>query len=353
MEKSYQPHGVLFVGSVPLASNVEVFKRLCEELPQRLSTIPDGETGERCNYIGWQTKYFPSETVHLYLGGTAPSAPTSNYTIESVQPTRYNEAAISSYKSFIKLREEGIIPQNLRFQVSLPTPFNCILGPVRPEFQEQLEPLYEKRFLASLDRILREIPAEDLVVQWDMCFDVIALEFDRGEITDQRFKPYFSPVKEGLLERLSRLCAVIPPNVGLAFHLCYGDLRHKHFLEPKDTGLLVDLANSIVRMLDGRHDIEWFHLPVPKGRTDAAYFEPLKKLDIKGARLYLGLVHVYDEEGTQERIRVAYSTYQRPFGVATECGMGRTPKEHLDSILHISKRVTTPENTSKLNATTN
>lgn len=45
--------------------------------------------------------------------------------------------------------------------------------------------------------------------------------------------------------------------------------------------------------------------------------------------------------GTRKRIKAAQAVLPS-FGVATECGMGRTPNEELDSILQISEAVTKP-----------
>lgn len=86
---------------------------------------------------------------------------------------------------------------------------------------------------------------------------------------------------------------------------------------------------------------------MPKGRTDPEYFAPLAGLELnkgsdrgqKPPHLYLGLVHANDEAGTRKRIEVAESTVPFPFGVGTECGLGRTPPEEIDSILHICKEV--------------
>lgn len=338
------PSSVLLVGSVPLSTTHEVFTKICAALPGRLYALPDGEVGERGNFIRWQLPRFPLETIRYELGGIEPNESALGHNkVEAIQPTEYDVAAIASYAEFVQLRERNLIPHNIRFQICLPTPLNSILGHIRPEFHEQLEPLYEQRYHEALVHILNKIPASDLVVQWDLCFDVMALEYETGTVSE-RFKAPFSPVMQGVLHRLSRVCNSIPLAVPLAFHLCYGDLRHKHFVEPADSGLLVRLANEIVRVIGegDKHTIEWIHMPVPRDRNDAAYFEPLKALDLRGARLYLGLVHANDEKGTRAKIHAARSVYRGDLGVATECGMGRTPPEELDSILTISEAVTKP-----------
>lgn len=344
MSESQTPTGVLLVGSVPLNSTQEVFTKLCSALPERLLSIPDGETGSRYNYVSWQKDCFPTETLILHIGGVElPDKKYPKYTLESIKPTKYDDAAISSYHSFLALRQKGIIPVDMRIQVCLPTPINSIMANTRPEFHKELEPLYEQRFQEGLSRISDEIPGQDLAIQWDLAFDVIVLEYERGRIQGERFKAAFSPVKEGILQRVSRLCTTVSQSASMGFHFCYGDLRHKHFVEPEDLGLLVELANDLINEVGSIHSVDWIHMPVPKGRTDTTYFEPLKNLKLsKGCRLYLGVVHANDEAGTKERIRAAQSVFKEQFGVATECGLGRTPKEELDSILRISKSVTSP-----------
>ncbi|KAE8151820.1 hypothetical protein BDV25DRAFT_128516 [Aspergillus avenaceus] len=334
------PSGVLLVGSIPLSSAEEVFTITSSELPNRLQSIPDGETGSRDNYIRWQDMCFPKETLKPHLGGIdLPPGYPGTFTLADVNPTHYDTVALESYKTFAKLRNEGIIPPGIRFQVSLPPPLNTIQGHVKQEFQAQIEPLYEQRMLEAVATIIDGIPAEDLALQWDLCFEITALEHQRGRLPDPFFKPHFSPVTEGILQRMQRLLAAVPGKIPLGLHLCYGDYQHRHFVEPTDLSLLVDLANQIATV--SPRPLSWIHMPVPKSRHDRAYFDPLRHLDIGDTvHLYLGLVHPNDEEGTRRRISTAQSVVQR-FGVATECGMGRTPRAELDSILAISRNVTT------------
>lgn len=103
---------------------------------------------------------------------------------------------------------------------------------------------------------------------------------------------------------------------------------------------MADVGEAILKRI--KRTVNWIHLPVPKDRADVAYFEPLRKLvETKQdtTKIYLGLVHEYDLEGTRELIQAAKKIVPW-FGVSTECGMGRRDEEALKSTWHIAKEVT-------------
>ncbi|KAF6236099.1 hypothetical protein HO173_005727 [Letharia columbiana] len=193
--------------------------------------------------------------------------------------------------------------------------------------------MYEESLLAALGRIQDHIPAGDLAVQWDVAQELAYLE-------DVASRPaWFIPVKDGILQRVLRLAAAVDESVALGFHLCYGDLGQKHFVEPTDTAVLVDVGNASLK--GATRPVDWIHLAVPKSRADAAYFAPLKQLELGTTEFYLGLLHPEDEEGTRERVKAA-SEFVGTFGLATECGLGRSSQAELDSILRVAKSVTAP-----------
>ena len=78
-------------------------------------------------------------------------------------------------------------------------------------------------------------------------------------------------------------------------------------------------------------------MPVPRDRDDDDYFRPLQDLSTD-TRLFLGLVHYTDGvEGTTRRIETA-KRYVSDFGIATECGFGRRPKEQVPELLDIHRQ---------------
>ena len=105
---------------------------------------------------------------------------------------------------------------------------------------------------------------------------------------------------------------------------------------PKDMGLLVEIANGLTSRLP-RH-LDFLHLPVPKGRTDAAYFEPLRSLHLpEGVEVMLGLIHFDDVQGDAVRMAAA-GDFLKSFGVATECGWGRTDPARVTGLLESHAR---------------
>ena len=80
-------------------------------------------------------------------------------------------------------------------------------------------------------------------------------------------------------------------------------------------------------------EIQFFHVPVPKPRTDDAYFAPLAELKLRPeTELYLGLVHRDDMAGNAARLAAA-RRHVRVDGVATECGMARGDPERFPALL--------------------
>ena len=83
---------------------------------------------------------------------------------------------------------------------------------------------------------------------------------------------------------------------------------------------MIQFVNGI---LDGvKREVNYIHMPVPKGRVDEGYFAPLKGLTLREeTELFLGFAHGWDEKGTRRGIEVAKG-FVKGFGVAIECGMG-------------------------------
>jgi len=322
-----------FVGSVKLEDPTAVFTALGEHVGELAPRYPDGETGERENWLGWQQAVFanhadlePVDHGDDYVGllQFRPRAGVDPATIEFTD-IGYARVALASYGDFRRLRDAGVVPSGTRFQVSLPTPLAVMAMFIDPAFAGVLEPAYDAAMTRDLRVICAWVPAGDLAIQWDICIEVTA--YDGG-------RPLHEPDPLGHASATAaRMMELTDDDTETGVHLCYGDAGHKHIIEPHDLATSVAFANSITA--SSLRSLAWVHMAVPRDRDDEAYFEPLDGLAIADAELMLGLLHLTDGiDGAQRRIAAAEHT-TADFGLATECGFGRRPLDTIPDLLDL------------------
>ncbi len=153
---------------------------------------------------------------------------------------------------------------------------------------------------------------------------------------DGGYDLHYTDILKQSIASISKQIGFVPADVEVGVHLCYGDPGHKHVLEPKSTATSVLFSNAICQ--NARRSVNWIHIPVPKERSDDAFFSPLKNLKTPPeTEIYLGLVHMTDGvPGTKKRIDVA-ERYLEKFGLATECGFGRRRPDTLGQLLDIHR----------------
>lgn len=333
-QRRTNPSGAHLVGSVPLADSESVFRAASSRLGKHLTRIPDGETGVRTNWVQWQFPLLEGlpqfertpPNPRAWAGFQVQLRPGVSASEVELPALGYAESAIESYAVFQRLKSAGVIATGTRFQVSLPTPLAVVYLRMAPRDQVSIERVYERRLMAELDEISDAVPHDELAVQWDTAVEFVLLE---GMMETQLSDPFAD-----IVERLVALGDRVPSDVELGYHLCYGDVEHRHFKEPADAGKLVDVANGIAAGIS--RPLNWVHMPVPRDRNDAAYFEPLRQLSLPAeSELYLGLVHLTDgAEGTRARIATAQGIVEQ-FGVATECGFGRRDPATIPDLLDL------------------
>ena len=337
MDKKDRLH---LIGSIPLDSSEQVFRRLGDELGPFLRCMPDGETGERSRWVYFQRQMLLDHPA-MEIDPTVPPYKFIQWDgkvvreIEQVRfkpgvdpatvvfETGYDKAALASWEVFKRLRDAGAIPKHMRFQVSLPTPqasgYLYVSGPAR----ETYFGVYERALKSALANIVKAIPAADLSIQWDVCQEVLAFE--------NYFKDRPPHYKKQIFDMLGRLGDAVPAAVEMGYHLCYGSPRDEHLVQPKDAAILVEMMNGVVATT--KRPIDFIHIPVPKDRTDDAFYAPLKDFRRPaGTKLYLGLLHHDDAAGDRKRVEVA-KRHVTEFGLSAECGWGRTEPGRLPGLL--------------------
>ena len=340
------PGDLLLVGSIPLDTPEEVFETFGAPLGPYLFAMPDGEVGPRRHWIS--RVHYQVLAAHPELDIVQRPAPDENgverqfprnaadawwfKVKEGVPQVRFGDPgwrlgyardAINSYFVFKVLKEKGILPAHLRFQVSIPM-VNSVLPPrifPNPKDLDRIRPGYEAATRAEIATIVEKIPAQDLAIQWDCSTEV---QDAYGAIPGF---PLQGAIKRNLTE-VRNLSPHIPAEVALGYHFCFGTLGGWPRFQPDDLGHAVRLANAFVAA-SGRK-VDWIHIPVLE-RSDDAFFAPLQKLEPQGARVYLGAVH--NMATFRERIKTARK-YLPDFGLGAYCGFGRRPPAELPAILN-------------------
>lgn len=339
---------VLLLGSVPLGSASEVFEQVGGRLGHAIRAVPDGETGERLAFILWLVDQWRGkeglEVVHEFQFDDPVTGGPRNVSffglVDGVQagdvewePFGYSEFALQSYASFAEARRNGSIPDDVRFQVSLPTALGLAL--LFPKDRDQVLPHIERALANEVARVSSAIPPTDLAIQWDAPGEIMGLERVRqaGPGADPEAWPL-----ELATTSIARLAKDIPSDVLVGVHLCYGDPDGHHPIEPRDMSVMVDVANSLFETVQRR--LDYVHMPVPIDRDDDAYFAALDDLRLPPeTTLYLGLVHLEDGLPGAERRANAAQKRIASFGVAAECGLGRERRSDVPALLDLHRQV--------------
>jgi len=333
---------LLLVGSIPLETAEDVMLKFGGELGRYLPAMPDGEVGERRSWVNrfcyqlfnghadldtlrkpsradGREPLLPRTRDESWQFRVDPNADSVRFGLPGLR-LGYARDATSSYFVFRTLREKGVLPPDMRFQISIPM-VNSVVRPMyfpQPGDVDKIRPGFEEALAAELDVILQRIPAKDLAIQWDCAWELLAVYGDAGT-TEADVETHVAPIR--------RLSAKLPSDVALGFHFCFGTFGGWPAFAPKDLGRAAELINAVCK--DTPRRIDWIHIPA-LDRTDEDFYAPLAGIDQSTTRIYLGMIHSMDTLAT--RLDVARK-FVPEFGLAAYCGFGRIPPEELPQIL--------------------
>ena len=332
-------HKVHLVGSIPMESADEVFDLVGSTLDDCCQRIPDGETGIRKNWIGWQYSVFRTQNALIQTEAKEreyqlhpPFTFKKNCGPEDLDffDLGFAREAQVSFSKFKAKQKSGIISDQAKFMVALPTPFAPVYSFTSYSDQEAILPFYEEAILGEIDEISNLIPHKKLVVQWDVATEM--------SIFESVYAATFANPWEVLTERLVALGDHIPADIELGYHLCYGSMNNTHWKEPENLEMCKKVSNAISENIS--RDIQFIHMPVPIDRSDDSYFSPLNELSLSPeTETILGLVHGSQNiQQNIERIEAA-RVYLSKFGIATECGLGRRDVSEMPALMKLQAKL--------------
>lgn len=324
---------LLLVGSLPAESTEAALRAAGGLFGDLVFALPDGETGPRANWVSYERERLvrPNPGVVTVKDTPSPTGlPRHAYEtpVFGIRPgvtalhwdtwPRIDDA-IASYQVFKKLRAEGAVPAGLRFQVGLPFPSSALNG-FKADFATDY-PVAARAFddlvARELTRLTAAIPPEDLAIQWDVCYEVLDIEGVLSWTAPGAWERFTDPV--------GRLTRLIPEDVLVGYHLCYGTFPEWPMYEARDMEPLVTMANYAVA--NSGHAVDWLHLAGPRylRSEDDRFFQPLDRLEPGDARVYLGIALPVDGTDGLRRRQATASRHLADFGVAMYCGFGRQP----------------------------
>lgn len=339
---------LLLVGSLPAETTESALRQAAGFFGDLVATLPDGETGARGGWVTYERERLARPNPGVVVVQETPSPtglPRHAYEtpVFGIKPgvTELHwdtwpriDDAIAGYQEFRRLREDGVIPDHLRFQVGLPFPASA-LNAFKADYAADY-PIAARAFedlvTRELRRLTEAIPPAELAVQWDMAYETQDLEGVLAWTPEGAWERFAGPV--------TRLTRLIPEETLVGYHFCYGTFPEWPMYEARDMGLLVRMANFAVA--NSGRTVDWLHLAGPRylRSEDRAFFRPLTDLEPGDARVFLGLVLPIDgAAGLHRRVTTA-SRYIEDFGVAMYCGFGRQPgrdgtetmREHADVV---------------------
>ena len=338
-------HNVYLVGSVPMANAEQVFRTVSAAFGAKLKRIPDGETGERSDWITWLRPVF-SENPAFELSGeifrlheTAP--PIRRYTLRpgySVKDVRIDNLFYADIAAALLSDLQGAqgcreIPAGTRFQVDLVPAHSVIWLFLVDELHAPIDPIYNEALKHEIDKIAAAIPHRN----W------------RSSSTWRR--------------RCSRACSASRSAATAARKAEMQETFQQYPDRSRQSGAGRHRAPvpSVLRRFQssprgradrhGRHG--GFHQPdhrrhqaADQPRAHAGAARPIGRRLLRSARvicrlrseteLCLGLVHYTDgHRRDQAAARHGAQVCCTAFSIATECGFGRRKPETIPELLRI------------------
>ena len=96
-----------------------------------------------------------------------------------------------------------------------------------PAVYEPFIEVYTAHLAAEFDRIAATLPHQRISYQWDVCQEVLMWE---------GYYDQFPGWRDQIFAVLGRIGDMVPPDIDLGYHLCYGSPADAHLMQPQDMG---------------------------------------------------------------------------------------------------------------------
>jgi len=323
------------VGSIPAATAADAMRLAVERLGPDLDYLPDGETGERRNWVISMIERL-REHPDLKLvkqGDWSDYDKTPRFALRrghrlygAALDLGIAAAARAAMPEFDTLRAalDQVSQDRPRFQIGIPGDVDLAMftfgpsGPVR-----HLRPFTEA--LAIVMHQTSKLFGDDALFQIEVPVELVLLA---------RAPSRLRPVLAGLLaRRIAALAQGAPEGAHFGIHLCLGDMNHRALGRISDASPLVLLANAVAERWPAGRPLLYVHAPLAAADNppadSVAFYRPLTGLRLgPDVRFIAGFAHEDQDLLTQFRIRdMIEDAVGHPVDISTSCGLGRRQPE--------------------------
>jgi hypothetical protein len=316
------------VGSLPGSTPAEAMATALDILGPFLRTLPDGETGERRN---WIISIIEGLRTHPALELRKPGD-WSDYDKVPVLRIRkghrlygatldfgHAAAVRESFPQFESARFDAAEP-GLQFQQGVPGDFDLATFTLGPAGALRHRTPFTEATLREINEV-GAITGARTLFQIELPVELVLLA---------KAPPPARPALARLLARsITGLAAAAPVGTRFAVHLCLGDMNNRALATMTDVSPLVLLANAITRSWPVGRPLDVLHAPFAAAdrpaTTDPAFYAPLRGLEIPElTRFAAGFAHESQAFGEQLAIRsIIEDRLDREVVIAAACGLGR------------------------------
>ncbi len=326
------------VGSIPGDDAGDAMSLALRNLGPQLRWLPDGETGDRHNWIihiieglrshpdlelkkdGDWSDYDKTPVFRVRRGHRLRAT-----SLDFGHVTAFEE----SWPIFSRLRDQQGTPA-LAFQSGVPGDLDMALFTLGPLGAFRHRAVFRQATVGEMREIFRR-GGKDVVFQIEVPAELVFVARMPGPL--QRVMASF------LARGVARLAREAPDGARFGIHLCLGDMNHRALGNMTDATPAVLLANAIVKAWPAGRHLEYVHAPFAAAqavpRTDPAWYAPLRRLKLpRATRFVAGFVHEDQDLEEQRQLRgLIERNAGREVDVSTSCGLGRRTRPAAEAAL--------------------
>lgn len=222
-------------------------------------------------------------------------------------------AAREAYEGYRRAAADGRVSGDLRWQLSLPSPFTWLSRTVPPEQVASLLQPLQQQVTAEMLSLTEQIPGRDIALQWDLAAETALWESRGRDLSAGR------QLAGAVLEGLVALGACVPAEAQLGYHLCRRDGTGATAPDPLDAAQLSHLAGALLASVE--RNIDFLHVPAARVDASAEWFAPYARLQAwPDTELHVGVAWAdEDTAAVTARIEATREALQR-FAPAPACG---------------------------------